>query len=328
MPGACVPEAASTPCGAATFCSDGAIFPQGACDGSGTCVSDTDVPCSPYTQCDGDACATTCDIATDCDDGFYCDNADHCVAQGDPGDACDAGAECLSGFCVGHVCCASASCPACQTCASGACAADASQNREVCDGSGATTSICCNGSCWDGCCDADGEPGACLAFLTGPPTLSGDLDGLAGADATCQARADANDLPGDYTAWLSTGSGANESPATGRFRQSGQPYQRVDDVTIAADWDGLISGSLQHPLNVTETGAVISGNTFVWTNTLTDGTVGGSIPGSDCSDWTDGSSAIMQGNIGNSGQADSLWSEGGSSACELGFSYLYCFQQR
>ena len=161
-PGTCVPAAAGTPCGAATFCSDGTLFPQGECDGDGNCFSSLEEPCHPYTQCDGDACATTCGSAADCVDDFYCDSDNHCVAQGEPGDACTSGEQCLSGFCVDDVCCASADCPVCQTCASGACAADASQDRSCCAGA--------DGEQWcqAGTCDPiPAEARATLAECTG-----------------------------------------------------------------------------------------------------------------------------------------------------------------
>ena len=61
-------------------------------------------------------------------------------------------------------------------------------NRTVCAGSGATRSICCNGVCCDGCCGAMGSCGACLVFVTAAPLLTGDLDGLNGADAICQRK--------------------------------------------------------------------------------------------------------------------------------------------
>jgi len=203
--------------------------------------------------------------------------------------------------------------------------ADSSQNREICAGSGSATSICCNGTCWDGCCDADGEPASCLAFFTGNPQLTGNLGGLDGADAICQARANANARPGTYAAWLSIGSGVDESPATGRFRHAGQPYMRVDGVTIAEDWADLISGTLDAPLNVTETGTTLSGNTLILTNTLPEGMVGGSIPGADCQDWT--TSMLGDANVGNSAHSDSNWSVNGSGLCNVPIGRLYCFQQ-
>jgi hypothetical protein len=148
VPGTCVPRQAATPCGTATFCSDGTLFPQGECDGDGNCVSSLEAPCEPY-QCAGDQCATTCSSAADCFDGYFCDNDDHCVAEGDNGDPCAEDGQCASGHCVDDVCCQTACDGACQVC-------DAS-------GDGACTTVADGGACGDDaiCCAGDCVGGVC-----------------------------------------------------------------------------------------------------------------------------------------------------------------------
>jgi hypothetical protein len=202
-------------------------------------------------------------------------------------------------------------------------------NGTVCAGSDPTTSICCNGTCWDGCCDATGDPGDCRVFATSNPTFNGALNGLTGADAICQQRADAaglpgGDVPGTYKAWLSTGTGPDQSPATGRFRQSGQPYRRVDGPIIATNWADLIDGPLAGPINADENGneAPFGG---VWTNTAPDGTERTPDPHS-CGDWQVGNSSLF-GRIGIDNQTNSQWTDFGELRPCSGSARLYCFQQ-
>ena len=217
-------------------------------------------------------------------------------------------------------------CPVCQSCSGGVCTTDPGQNRAVCAGSGSTTSICCNGVCCDGCCGADGSCGACLVFVSSSQH-TGNLGGLAGADAICQTRATNRmaplpPLPGTYKAWLSTGTGADESPATGRIRQSGQPYLRVDGALIAANWADLLTPPLANPIQVTENLDTVIPSS-VWTNTEPNGTEL-QFP-ADCGDWLNGSSGTA--GAGVTFQTDANWTNGAAAQCNLAASRLYCFQQ-
>ena len=113
----------------------------------------------------------------------------------DDGNACTQTDTCQGGVCVGSnpvVCNAPPIChvAAGATCdpATGHCVYPNETNRTVCGGSGATTSICCNGTCWDGCCGSDGSPSSCRVFVTST-IYDGNLGGLDGAAAKCQERA-------------------------------------------------------------------------------------------------------------------------------------------
>jgi hypothetical protein len=206
----------------------------------------------------------------------------------------------------------------------------------VCAGSGATTSICCNGICCDGCCDGDGACGACLVFVTST-TYTGALGGLSGADDQCQARAAAGALPGTYTAWLSTGTGANESPASGGFRQSAQPYQLVTGAVVASSWDDLVDPTtdLANPIRWSELTTELPADEMAWTQTTPAGSAGVKVPQdacgtyaltNDCGDWTlaDGGGG---GGLGVIGLVDCRWTASSLAACEIA-RHLYCFQQR
>ena len=58
---------------------------------------------------------------------------------------------------------------------------------------------------------AQRETDAPMTFFVTSQQNSGNLGGLAGADAKCQSRANTGGLPGSYGAWLSTGQGSPQS---------------------------------------------------------------------------------------------------------------------
>lgn len=171
-----------------------------------------------------------------------------------------------------------------------------------------------------------GEGGcARYAFITST-NVEANMGGLAGADAICQAHADAAGLGGTYMAWLSD---AVDSPAT-RFTREGGPWVRVDGALIANSWDDLVDGELIFSLDVTEVGENPPDSTSqcgpqaVWTNTGPDGH--GISSGSSCDNWTDTSSTSSA--WGNHGSPNNwaIWCSGGTIACQTA-SPLYCFQQ-
>ena len=101
-------------------------------------------------------------------------------------------------------------------------------------------------------------------------SFASDMDGLAGADAKCQAEADDPEsiVPsGTYMAWLSDGI---NSPDT-RFTKSSHPYILPDGTKIAENYADLTDGSILHEINVDPTGAPVLGAQRFWTGTLTDG---------------------------------------------------------
>lgn len=176
------------------------------------------------------------------------------------------------------------------------------------------------------CCDGTGACGACTVFVTSTPRLAGDLGGLAGADATCQARAAAAGLPGRYMAWLSD---TSASPAT-RFARATVSYTLPGGETVATSWNDLTSGdALGHEINQDENGEEITGSSLaafmVWTNTLQNGSAGGSDPNGHCSRWTT-ADAAPTGNVGDA-RNDLTWTTNGFLQC-VAEARLYCFQQR
>jgi hypothetical protein len=173
--------------------------------------------------------------------------------------------------------------------------------------------------------------GSCLVFATS--TLqNGNLGGLNGADAICQARARAGGLPGTYRAWLSDNTG---SPST-RFRRSGQGYRLPDQAEIATAWTDLTDGTLNRAINVTELGGTVSADPApaarAWSNTAVAGTVRTDVPNDDlaCVNWTyNGGGEPRPGVFGGTGTTtatDAKWTAEGSSPCGVP-RRRYCFQQ-
>lgn len=156
-----------------------------------------------------------------------------------------------------------------------------------------------------------------IAFATSAP-YDGNLGGLDGADAVCNAHAFAGGLAGTYRAWLADGTG---SPST-RFIQSSQPYELVDGTLVANNWADLTDGTLQNPINRDENGTTVSTPTTVWTNVTT---AGATDTAADCVDWTSDSGGDS-GGIGSSTSATSIWTDLGGQGCNLTL-LLYCFEQ-
>lgn len=149
-------------------------------------------------------------------------------------------------------------------------------------------------------------------------TYSGALGGLAGADAECQALADAAGLDGTFLAWLGDSTG---SPST-RFVRDSRDYLLVDGTRIADGWADLTDGTIQNPIDVTETGATVGGSAGVWTATTSSGTSAAD----HCADWTTDTTPPV-GRIGFTDATDGTWTDSFNSfGCNGGFR-LYCFEQ-
>jgi hypothetical protein len=207
--------------------------------------------------------------------------------------------------------------PTCPKCAQG----------QVCD----VNNDCASGSCAGGVCQA--PPPGKLVFVTST-TYDGNLGGVAGADAKCQARAVAASLAGTFKAWLS-GPTLASSPSV-RFTKATIPYRLVDGVAIAMDWADLTDGTILAPINKTEFGVLFQG--MAYTFTLPNGTPGlfGSATsncyGGDChcNNWTNPNaqgtplpgSAVGQTHVSNDDWSDYSFYNG----CG-GPHPLYCFEQ-
>lgn len=158
-----------------------------------------------------------------------------------------------------------------------------------------------------------------FVFVTSEPLKQGQLNGISGADYECRHRATKAYLINAerYMAWIST---ADVQPAERMYHARG-PYVLLNGKQIAADWDALTSGSLEHPINRTENGDTV--DVAVWTGT---DITGERMPNTQhCSDWTYNDSDQTAW-IADATATDILWTRGVESYCG-GLAAIYCFEQ-
>jgi len=182
----------------------------------------------------------------------------------------------------------------------------------------------------------DGCSGECLweqAVFVTAETFSGDLGGVAGADAICHEAAKLGGLlpwaSDDFTykAWIAD----PECAPKNRFPHAPRAYRRTDGYEIASSFADLIDGELALWNFVTESGDYfIDVDVPVWTAVRTDGSNGNNLPSTTCNGWTlDGD--FFFGNIGNGALKDGSWTqwiEGGDwvgRGCHQP-AHLYCVQ--
>lgn len=178
--------------------------------------------------------------------------------------------------------------------------------------------------------EADAETGALLgcqgvaacervAFVTST-TYPGDLGGVAGADAKCQARADASTNPRikgrTFLAWVST---ATTSPEQ-RLTHGTMRYTNATGQLVALDWNDLTDGDLVTGIGVDEAGQAQNGG--AWTGTKSNG---GNYSGRSCTDWMSVAFPLggERGNVGGSGNG---WSGFQTEPC-TSVHHLYCFEK-
>lgn len=271
-----------------------------ACDGTddedcpGLCQVDCtcgtpppDVCCQFATSCTGGTTASTCtaQLGTPGTAGEFCGNSGECSAT----DAFPAG------------CCQYASPLECQMPIS----------QLDCEGNSGTYvqgTIC-------------SETGECIApkivFATST-THDGNLGGLSGADAICQSRAASQSIAGTFRAWLSTPT----TSADARLTHSTTPYILRNSAVVAADWDDLTDGTLNWPINLTETLVVLPAAS-AWSASTASGSYA-STAGS-CMDWTSnfGANNAVFGDVQSTSATWTIQSFGACSQAR----HLYCIQQ-
>jgi hypothetical protein len=123
------------------------------------------------------------------------------------------------------------------------------------------------------------EAGPNYLFVTSTVHIGGSLGGLEGADALCQARADAAGLAGTYRAWLS-GPGVD---ARDRFAGA-RGWVRTDGKPFANSITQIVDGKFWYPPTLDENGD-LPASWEVWTGTDLNG-IGYDHGGNFCSGWT------------------------------------------
>jgi hypothetical protein len=203
-------------------------------------------------------------------------------------------------------------------------AADASDGAPSCPGKDLQIDIDNCGACGKHCsafsplCVA----GECehLVFVT-QAALPGNLGGLAGADAYCTSvAASSGSSRGNapFKAWLSTSS----VNVASRFVHGKRRYVDKLPMTIAADWNALVSGVLERGISISE-----AGNSLLGVPVRTATTALGAFVGpTDCASWTSNGSGTMNA-FGFSGAKDGTWTQSASQQTCLVSAHLYCIEQ-
>lgn len=160
------------------------------------------------------------------------------------------------------------------------------------------------------------QPGQMSFFITSVGSgRGGDLGGLAGADAHCQALALAAGVgPRNWRAYLSTSAAGGAPAVNARDRIGRGPWRNAQGVVIATSVDTLHgdSNNLNKQTALTERGAVVSGrgdtpNTHdILTGSQADGTAFAGTDDRTCRNWTHGGAegSAMLGHHDRSGIGD------------------------
>lgn len=154
-------------------------------------------------------------------------------------------------------------------------------------------------------------------FITNS-TYQGNMGGLVGADAKCQASAEAAKLGGKWKAWLSD----QKTSAASRLVHSDGPYVLLNGVVVANNWQDLVDKSLLSPINLSEENNKVE-NPWVWTGTLPDGSIRQADDHGNCSNWL---STSVGGTTGDSRRIDGGWSDYGAIGCQS-YRPIYCIEQ-
>ncbi len=183
--------------------------------------------------------------------------------------------------------------------------------HEECDPSDplfAEAAVCTDACTWKGV----------IVFLTSED-VTGDLDGVEGADAVCRGFAKEAGLQkwDQYRAWLSVGA----STAASRVPLLDRPYYRLDGLKIAEHSGDLLDSKLLLPANISEKKEDL-GFRPVWTNTLPDGTT--TSEQHDCQSFSSGDFGD-EAYVGFANKTDGQWTHAETTSYCNKSARLYCF---
>ncbi len=155
---------------------------------------------------------------------------------------------------------------------------------------------------------------------------TGNLGGLAGADAECQDLATVAKLPGTYFAWL----GGPLAPVDRMFHAP-TPYVRTDGAMVAKNWADLTDGTLVAPIDKDESGdwmPMLPGKCGIYPAVYTNAGPDGSLndPNTSCSDWTSKMGFGGAGQLGPDGVDMGEWTKSCVINCDT-LAPIYCVQQ-
>ena len=156
-------------------------------------------------------------------------------------------------------------------------------------------------------------------FVTSDQFAGQDLQGIAGADAHCNAAAADAGLPGSYMAWLSDQLG--HTPGSRFTKAPAEPYVLRNGTEIAKSYTDLTTNGLEAKIDVDEHKNKVAATTVV-TDTHQNGGTDTGI--GDCNHWSgDDGRNVWAGTTGSlTGYTDSVSNLPCTSPAAL-----YCFQQ-
>jgi hypothetical protein len=251
-------------------------------------AAESDVDC-------GGVCTTKCDV------GRACSLADDCLSL-----ACNAGTKtCVSTLCDDGVKngaetdldCGGNVCRACAT-------------GKAC----ALPGDCTSNVCTNNVCAAPAVPDKTV-FLSSV-AYDGNLGGLAGADAKCQALATAAALPGTYKAFLSDAG----FTASLRLTKGAGRYVLVNKQVVADSANTFFSDVHLIGINRDESNVLING-AEVWT-----GSSGNGLGAGGCLDWTSSAVGSPTPIVGLGSASDATWANVYTQTCDR-TQRLYCVEQ-
>jgi|GEM_PF-6786997 len=228
----------------------------------------------------------------------------------------------VAGACVGSdsdapakvdgTCYANGTCNSGLICRAGVCQGDGTTDGGTTPTDGGTTPT-------DGGAFSSGCGTLRCAFLTSEVVASDFAAGTtpaAAGRALCMRLAQAQGIPGDFEAWVSSGldtAKSRVSPTLG--------FADRKQVTIVAPGSQAMA-TLVNPLNVDEKGNTVNDGSLAWTGTLPDGTSGDNCNGFSTKDST------LRGVAGNFGDKSSNWtSRSSTNQCGTFSGHVYCFQK-
>ncbi|MCH9684790.1 MAG: hypothetical protein K0V04_25365 [Deltaproteobacteria bacterium] len=173
----------------------------------------------------------------------------------------------------------------------------------------------------DGGSDTGGDAQAQRRVFLSSALYTGAMGGVQGADASCQALADAATLGGTWLAFLFDTTYTFDS-----YPQAGGPFITLDGEIVATDWLDLTDGTIASPIDRTEYGTVLT--VGVWTG-LFEGP--GATTDNWCYGWTSAGGQCRPGQldecggIGLSHHTDSWWDGSPLDTCAQ-LNHLYCIE--
>lgn len=334
-----------------TDATTGTTAPPASC-GDGLLQVQAGEECDDGNQDDHDACTANCKVAI-CGDGIVQTNVEQCDDQ-DKDETDDCLSTCKQAFCGDmHVQAGKEACDSgkdamgntvvnCAFDCSYYCGDNTLNPDEECDDGNlninkSAQEIRMDAS--DGSLDTTGYCSTSCTRLYRYVFLSsagydGNLGGILGADAKCQALANSafTDKNLNFRAWISTYNAPNQiKDPSATFFKSKIPYVLTDRKTvITLDYDELTSMNLKNAITLDENAKippkcskVDTSECRTWTNTQPNGQSNNIEM--DCQDWTSNSNRIG-GGCGQPTAIDSFWTQVWPSYCNLS-RHIYCFEQ-